>query len=311
MFPVRLGRWVIPLWIAAGCGDEGVSAAIDETGATVADTEGTTGAGADAPSPTSGDASASAATQGSSATGGSGVGTDGSGADETGSSGDSGGEADSATTGIEPPDDALFYEPFDGRNGASWAPHWTDVGGLLAQEIVGGRGRLQAQTGAVGRMVLTGYDETDVDISATVIFDDWSNQGFGLYVRQNGGYLTSTDPPGSGYAAYVEGGFLQQIGVWRETGGVEQIISGTEVAAPLAPGVAYRMRLRCVQEGAETRLQAKLWPAQEAEPAAWDVDIVDASPQLQSVGGTFAVDMYNYEGTGSVLVDDVVVVSAR
>ena len=56
------------------------------------------------------------------------------------------------------------------------------------------------------------FDELDVDMYATVTFEDPTAQGFGLYARQNGGALQDTNPPGLGYALYIEGAYMRAIG---------------------------------------------------------------------------------------------------
>jgi hypothetical protein len=155
-------------------------------------------------------------------------------------------------------------------------------------------------------MVLPGFTESDVDVAITVRFDDWHQQGVGLYVRQNGGALQETTPPGQGYSTYVEGGYMQSIGIWRETNGVEELLAGTNVpGGALEPGVPYRLRLQCRQQGTSTLLRTRLWPLGEPEPVEWQVEILDDTPVLQDTLGSFAVDLYNYSGTGGVHVDDL------
>jgi hypothetical protein len=205
-----------------------------------------------------------------------------------------------------------FEESFDGFDGAPWPSPWAEAGSaVVSATIDDGRGHLVGATGQVARMVLPGFEETDVDISITVTFDDWTQQGFGLYVRQNGGALHETDPPGQGYATYVEGGFMQSIGIWRETNGVEELLAGVNVpGGELAAGVPYRLRLQCRQEGSHTRLRTRMWPLGQDEPSTWQVDMTDDTPVLQGTAGSFAVDVYNYAGMGGVLVDDLYIASA-
>lgn len=202
---------------------------------------------------------------------------------------------------------ALHDESFDGPDGAPWPEPWIAAGSaVISAELLGDRGRLVGQTARVARMVLPGFAETDVDITITVQFDDWAQQGFGVYMRQNGGALQETDPPGQGYATYVEGGFMQTIGIWRELDGVEVMLEGVPVpGGALEPGVPYRLRLQGRQEGPHTRLRTRIWLVGEPEPAAWQVDVIDDTPELQNTEGSFALDVYNYAGTGGVLVDDL------
>ena len=198
-------------------------------------------------------------------------------------------------------------ESFEGPDGALWPLPWTEAGtAVLYATLDHGQGRLVGETGRVARMVLPGFTESDVDVTITVEFDDWQHQGVGLYVRQNGGALQETMPPGQGYAAYVEGGWLQSIGIWRETNGVEELLASADVpGGALEPGVSYRLRLQCVQQGPSTLLRTRLWPLGEPEPEGWQVELLDDTPVLQDTTGSFAVDLYNYAGTGGVRFDDL------
>lgn len=213
------------------------------------------------------------------------------------------------TTSSPPVGTPLYEESFDGPDGAPWPDPWFEAGDqVISSELIDGRGRFDGYTTNVARMVLPGFSETDVDIVITVEFDQWTEQGFGLYVRQNGGALLQTDPPGQGYAAYVEGGYMRFLGIWRETNGVEEPLANETVpGGELLPGVAYRLRLQCFTEGSGTRLRTRIWPEGDPEPGTWLVDIVDDTPELQGTAGSFAVDVYNYDQMGSVYVDDLII----
>ncbi|MCA9711800.1 MAG: hypothetical protein KDK70_38545, partial [Myxococcales bacterium] len=69
----------------------------------------------------------------------------------------------------------------------------------------------------------------------------------------------------------------------------------------------YRLRLQCEQVGAVTELRARVWPAGDPEPAAWDVVHADDTITLQDTPGGFAIDMFNYYAPLDLFVDDVVV----
>jgi hypothetical protein len=142
---------------------------------------------------------------------------------------------------------------------------------------------------------------------ATIEFTDWTRQGIGLYARQNGGSLNQTDPPGQGYALFLEGFYLVSLGFWREIVGVETLVAAgfDPVPGGVLPGTAYRMRYQVVQQGALTALRGKVWLATDVEPAAWTTEVLDDTPELQDVLGSFAVDVYNNGGVDSVYFDDL------
>ena len=54
-------------------------------------------------------------------------------------------------------------------------------------------------------------------------------------------------------------------------------------------------------------MRAKVWPADAAEPATWAVAVEDGTPELQDYAASYAVDVYNYSGTGSLWIDDIVI----
>ena len=199
----------------------------------------------------------------------------------------------------------LFSEYFDGGVSNTWPPAWTDLGGLLNYEVDGdGRGRLEGELANVGRIGVPGLSEVDVEVVLTVTFDDWNTQGMGIYVRQNGGWLTNTVPPGEGYAVFLEGDGLDAIGIWREIDGIE-IEMHSEVPPPIVDGVAYRLRFGCLQSGGVTQLRAKIWPALDSEPLPWNVVHFDDTAVLQNQPGTFAIDMYNYSAPLGIYLDDI------
>lgn len=75
-------------------------------------------------------------------------------------------------------------------------------------------------------------------------------------------------------------------------------------AACSRPGCRIACACRCAGK-APTRLRTRLWELGEPEPQTWQVDHLDDTPALQGTAGSFAVDVYNYAGTGGVLVDDL------
>jgi hypothetical protein len=213
--------------------------------------------------------------------------------------------------------DCDFSESFDDLpDGSDWPAHWTAVGGVAIADVQGGRGRLVPSPGpyALARLV-TPLDCVDIEVSFAFELSQPAVQGVGLYVRQNGGYLQQTVPPGEGYVAFIQG-FMQPpgIGIWRERSGTEELIGGN-VAATIMAGVPYRARLRVTQQDAQTTLmQARVWPDGANEPGAWQVERTDMTPSLQGTAGALAVDTYNVmmqNVGGDMFFDDIVATAAR
>jgi hypothetical protein len=218
----------------------------------------------------------------------------------------SGDDSDETAT----PGDPIYEESFDGADGSPWPDPWRIVGpNILGAELDGGRARMNGVMGHTARLVADGFDETNVEVNVTVEFENWMAQGYGFYVRQNGGALVDTDPPGQGYGVYTEGGHMQNLGLWKEINGAEMPIVEIPDLVPggVEAGVPYHIRFQCYQNGDSTTLRAKMWRDGDDEPGAWMVETEDGTPELQDISGSFANDVYNYNGTGSVWVHHVLV----
>lgn len=256
-----------------------------------------------------GSATASSATSASSVTSASATGN------PTATSNDTMTTQGSADSTGEPATECDFGESFD-ADGSAWPDTWINAGGVATADVQGGRGRLSPITSnySLARMYAPA-DCTNADISFTFEFSDAASQGIGVYVRQNGQYLQQTDPPGEGYAVFIEA-FRNPvgIGVWHELGGVETVIGAVE-SYPISSGVRYRARLRVTQHDATTtRLQARIWHDGEAEPDVWNVERDDQSTPLQGIGGGIAIDAWSSLTNGSaamLLVDDIVMTQAQ
>lgn len=204
-----------------------------------------------------------------------------------------------------------YLQSFDGPDGSPWPAPWTAITPhVTVQDLQGNRARLNGTLQNVARMHLPGFAETDVEVTVTVEFANVAGQGFGFYVRQNGGYLQDTLPHGQGYAMFLKGGWgwPEDLGIWHELDGVEiQFGNGyNPVAGGLQDDTPYRLRFRVTQQDAAiTNLQAKVWPAAEAEPVPWTVELTGNAAVLQGTPGSFAIDIYNQSGTEPIFVDDL------
>jgi hypothetical protein len=204
-----------------------------------------------------------------------------------------------------------YTETFDGPDGSPWPSPWI-VGSshVSVADLQANRARLNGDPAFVARMILPGFSAVDTEVLVTVEFEDVHNQGFGFYVRQNGGTLQEYLPHGQGYALFLKGNWYwpEDLGLWREIDGVEtQFAWGNDpVAGGLQSDTRYRLRYRVTQDTPNTTLlQARVWPENEAEPAAWTIEAFDGQPELQNTAGSFAIDIYNYSGFGHIFIDDL------
>jgi hypothetical protein len=212
-----------------------------------------------------------------------------------------------------------YAESFDGTDGDPWPAPWTTMSfHLLDADLQGNRGRMQGAEAngsgsIVARMLLPGFSETDIEATLTLEFEDVANQGIGFYARQNGGTLQEYLPHGEGYALFLKGGWgwPDDLGLWREIDGVEsEFATGyNPVAGGLQDGVRYRLRFRVTQANPDSTLvQARIWVEGNPEPGAWTVEAYDTTPELQGTPGSFALDIYNFQGTNRIFVDDLTIV---
>jgi len=78
-------------------------------------------------------------------------------------------------------------------------------------------------------------------------------------------------------------------------------------SAPFAwkPETWYRLKLHVENQALATHVQAKAWPAAEAEPAAWTIDFLDTMPHRHGAPGLYA------DAANEVFLDNVKVVPNR
>ena len=193
----------------------------------------------------------------------------------------------------------LYAEPFSVLAGTpAWPAPWTPLGNVALADVSQSMARLRpAPTNYSLARMGAALGVRDVEVRFTLRLEDLATQGVGFYVRQNGGYLGMTMPHGQGYAVFVEAGFrgLPGVGVWKEIDGVEMQIDHSAPPSPaLAAATDYRVRYQVVQDTpTQTLSRAKLWPAGDAEPAAWQTSMLDASAALQNLSGGIAVDSWS------------------
>jgi hypothetical protein len=207
------------------------------------------------------------------------------------------------------PGSLVYSQSFAGPEGSDWPAPWYPITNHVTwHDLHNNQGRFRSDgIGAVpGRMELPNFSERDVEAVWTVDFEDPTNQGSGLYVRQSGQYI------GEGYVLYIEGIATPpatHLTLWAAVNGVENRFFDVPAAvSPFLPNTRYRVRFQVVQvDTFTTGLRGRIWPPTDNEPSNWQIDTTDTTPSLQNARGTFAFDVYNYSGTANVLVSDLVI----
>ncbi len=208
-----------------------------------------------------------------------------------------------------------YAESFDDPDGSNWPAPWTIAGNVGQANLVDGEARLRPSTsGGTGLARMTAATPTeDVDVTFAFRMEDASTQGIGVYVRQNGGFLTETNPNGQGYAVFLEGTFRNRPGIslWKEEDGEEiELLNGGNGDPVPVSGVTYRVRFRVTRASSvTTNLQAKFWNATVEEPSGWQIVRLDDTIELQETEGGIAIDSYR-QGTSNpttaqTIVDDL------
>jgi len=208
-----------------------------------------------------------------------------------------------------------FSENFSGTNGDAWPSGWSITSGAatLAVDIQNNRGHLSSNSydglnsnTALTRVYNSSVNLQSADVVFTVRFENFSSQGVGFYLRQNGGYLTDSVTNGQGYGVFLEGN-SNDFGLWYELNGVEIKITGVyNPPITILDDTEYQIRYQVEQININDTIQrAKIWLITNSEPASWNIETTTSIANLQNISGGIAVDLFNYSGTDSVYLDDI------
>lgn len=169
-----------------------------------------------------------------------------------------------------------------GLGAADTGGAWTLSGASSLFSVGNGWGNLQMSGAGKGSAAaLAAVSSTDTDLALRFTFDKAATGG-GMY-----GYFSARGTFSNGYRTKV---LVSSTGAM--TVALTKLVAGTETqlaSAPLTgvtfgPGVSYSLRMQSWGTS-PTRLLAKVWPSDAAEPAAWTVTVNDATAALQVAGG--------------------------
>jgi PKD repeat protein len=202
--------------------------------------------------------------------------------------------------------DAFTRSVTGGWGSADIGGAWTLAGGSTNFLVGNGFGQQSAGAGLTRTATLAGVTSTNADVQATITTDKAATGG-GIYVSTIGRLVGSTD-----YEARV----------WIKSTGVVQLqlLQGsTTLQALNLTGFTYNtgdlLRVRVQVFGTSpTTIRAKVWPAAQAEPAAWQLSTTDTTAALQVAGSTGLRSYVSGTATDipvAIRFDDFIVVPAQ
>ncbi|MGO4595346.1 PKD domain-containing protein [Leifsonia sp. 2TAF2] len=181
-----------------------------------------------------------------------------------------------ATTGNTLAKDAFERTVASGWGSADTGGAWTGAGTASFYSVASGTGRMNDPAGTTRTETLGGVSNSRTD--STVTFTtDLAPSGGGVFVSAIGRQV--------GSAAYEGRAWLSASGAVQ----VQLLVNGNTLQAVPVGGLTYtagqQLNLRVQVVGTSpTTIQAKLWPATGAEPAAWQATVTDSTAGLQSTG---------------------------
>ncbi|MEV8214404.1 PKD domain-containing protein [Leifsonia sp. NPDC077715] len=153
---------------------------------------------------------------------------------------------------------------------------WTASGSATSFSVASGVGQMVDAAGGTLIQTLGSVSSTRTDSTVTFTTD---------VAPTGGGVFASALARQVGSASYDGRAWISSSGAVQ----AQLLRSGTTLTAAVVPGVTYtpgtQLKLRVQAVGTSpTVFQAKVWPAAQAEPAAWQVSVSDSTAGLQSAG---------------------------
>lgn len=181
-----------------------------------------------------------------------------------------------ATTGTVLAKDAFERSVASGWGAATTGGSWTGSGSATSYTVASGTGQMIDPAGVTKTETLNAVSSNATDTTVTFTTDVLSPGG-GIFVSAIGRQVGSVGYEGRAWIS--PSGAVQ----------VQLLQSGSTIAAVPVSGLTYtagqQLNLRVQVFGTSpTTVRAKLWPAIQAEPAAWQASITDATAALQASG---------------------------
>lgn len=197
-----------------------------------------------------------------------------------------------------PPGNELARDDFTRSVASGWGTatlggNWSIVGTASALSVSANSGKVTLPAGSTRTSTLPAVSTTTSDSTVTFALDRVPAGG-GLYATLVGRQV------GTGFYA---------ANAWvKSTGAISLVLKqgATALSVTAIGGPAYvagqEMRMRLQTFGtAPTTIRAKIWPASQAEPAAWAASTVDTTAALQAAG-TVGIQTYLSSTAGAAVV---------
>ena len=220
---------------------------------------------------------------------------------------DTGGLSDPVThqvTVTAPAEQPLALDTFartvsNGWGAADVGGAWSLVGSASAFSVSGGIGTVRhATVGSQVTATLAAVNSASTDLTFGFNVDKLSA---GYYLTVSGRRVSATNE----YRARILINSANRVTVMlvKVVGGTATTIAADKAVTGLTytPGMALRVRLQ-VTGTSPTTVRAKVWPAADAEPAAWLQSVTDSSAGLQAPGAISLTSYFSSNATNAPLV---------
>ena len=177
----------------------------------------------------------------------------------------------------------------EGLGSADVGGPWAAAGAPTAFSVAGGTARLLLDAPGIGVAALLPATASQVEVQALVGVDR-PTVGNGVYTS-----LVARQSFAGEYRAKVlirPSGELQ-LSLVRVVGGVETTIAIMSMPSDLALAPGELLRTKFLVQGTDRpTLRMKAWKLGTSEPAMWQLETVDTSPQALTGGGNVGVVTY-------------------
>jgi PKD repeat protein len=153
---------------------------------------------------------------------------------------------------------------------------WTGSGSTTQYSVSSGTGNIADAAGTTATELLTSVSSSRTDTTVTLT-TDIAPSGGGAFISAIGRQV--------GSVAYEGRAWISASGAVQ----VQLLQSGTTIQSAVVGGVTYapgmQLNLRVQVFGTSpTTIQAKLWPATQAQPSNWQISATDSTAALQAAG---------------------------